>query len=366
MTERDRRVRQRLLKWYRAQGRDLPWRRTTDPYRIWVSEIMLQQTTVTTATPYWERFVERFPTVRALAAAPLDEVLAAWSGLGYYRRARLLHGAAIEVAQRGGQLPVTAGDWRRLPGVGEYTAAAIASIAHGEPVAAIDGNVTRVLTRLERIAEDPARQPGKRKVRDTAERLIDSEAPGEFNQALMELGARICRPRSPACGVCPVEDFCQAARAGDAERFPHGADRRPTVPVVRGAFRLKNGAGRVLLARIPPDQPNAGLWELPAATVYHGERDAGGGPPALAGGELARRAAEAVAEAAGLRLLPGRRLGRVRHAITHHRITVYLFGGELEGPAPRGDGWIWASAADSQELALTSAGRRLLELGCER
>jgi A/G-specific adenine glycosylase len=365
MTGREERVRQCLLQWYRHRARDLPWRRTSDPYRIWVSEIMLQQTTVTTATPYWERFMGRFPTVEALAAASVDDVLAAWSGLGYYRRARLLHRAAIEVSERGGQLPVTAGEWRRLPGVGEYTAAAIASIAHGDPVPAIDGNVARVLARVERIPDDPARQPGRRRIRDAAERFLDPDAPGELNQALMELGARVCRPRSPECGSCPIAQSCRAGREGDPERFPRTAARRPSVPVLRGAFRLRNGAGETLLARIPPDQPNAGLWELPTVTVHHGERDSGRAPPALAGGALARRAADALAEDTGLRLRPGEPLGRVRHAITHHRITVYLFGGEIEGPEPGGEGWKWVAANELEKLALTSAGRRLLELGPE-
>jgi A/G-specific adenine glycosylase len=362
MTVDERRIRERLLEWYRDRARDLPWRRFPDPYRIWVSEIMLQQTTVSAATPYWERFVDRFPTVQALARASLDEVLAAWAGLGYYRRAKRLHRAAREVSERGGTLPATEEEWRRLPGVGEYTAAAIASIAQREPVPAVDGNVARVITRLERIADDPARQPGKRRVREIAARLVDPEVPGDFNQALMELGAQVCRPRRPDCESCPLREMCEAARGGDPERYPVSRARRAAVPVVRGAFRIQDGAGRILLVRIPPDEPNGGLWELPGAIVFHGERDAGRAPPVMAGGELARRAAEAVRLSAGLCVDPGEPLGRVRHSITHHRITVFLFSGELGDPRPNGEGWAWMSTAESGQLALTSAGRRMLEL----
>lgn len=362
MGEREERIRRRLLAWYRQRQRDLPWRRTRDPYRIWVSEIMLQQTTVATATPYWLRFVERFPTVEALARANRDDVLAAWSGLGYYGRAKRLHQAAGEVAAAGEALPNTAAGWRELPGVGEYTAAAVASIAFGEPVAAIDGNVSRVLARLDRIPGDPRRSEGKQRLREVADRLLDREHPGEFNQAMMELGAQVCRPRAPDCEGCPVAADCQARLHGEQERFPARAERRSPVSVVRAAFHLTDQGGRILLARVPEGEPNEGMWELPAATVHHGGRAEELPPPGVAGGELASQAADRLRAETGLRVVPGGRLGRIRHAITHHRITVYLFAARGFGPVPAGPGWAWAGLAEAEELPLTSAGRQLLAL----
>ncbi|MEW6253156.1 MAG: A/G-specific adenine glycosylase, partial [Planctomycetota bacterium] len=190
--------RRALLTWYRRTARRLPWRDTHDPYRVWVSEIMLQQTRVDTVVPYYEHFLAAFPTAQALAAAPLPRVLHLWQGLGYYRRARHLHRAALLLVRgHGGELPRTASAWSALPGVGRYTAAAIASIVHGEPVAAVDGNVKRVLARLCRITDDLDAPATQRRLWALADALLAPRAPGDFNQAMMELGARVCTPRTP-------------------------------------------------------------------------------------------------------------------------------------------------------------------------
>lgn len=261
-------VRSHLLRWFDASKRDLPWRRTRDPYRIFVAEYLLQRTRVASGAPYYERFLERFPDVRSLAAASEDEVLRAWEGLGFYRRARNLHQAArVVVEKHGGQIPETAAELEELPGIGPYTAGAVASIAFGKPVAAVDGNVTRVLSRLFRIEVDVTKTSGWREVWSHARALIPASRPGSFNQALMELGATICTPASPRCGVCPVATLCLARAAGIQESLPRGPRARGprTVPVV---FAHIESRGRILLVRRPDSGLLAGLWSLPGGEFY--------------------------------------------------------------------------------------------------
>jgi A/G-specific adenine glycosylase len=251
--------RARLLGWYGAQARDLPWRKDRDPYRVWVSEIMLQQTRVAAVIDHYHEFLRRFPTVEKLAAAREASVLAAWSGLGYYRRARMLHAAAkVIVREKKGEFPATSDGWRELPGIGRYTAAAIASIAFNEAVAVVDGNVERV---IERIA-------GKRLVGEAfwteAQALLDAARPGDFNQAMMELGATICTPRAPACLTCPVADLCVTRGELPAtEKGPRQKKREIH-------FVLCCERDRVLLVQRPRDASlMAGMWELPETTGAH-------------------------------------------------------------------------------------------------
>lgn len=219
MTPEPRDVARRLARWYGAHKRDLPWRRTRDPYAIWVSEVMLQQTTVEVIAPRWTRFLARFPTVTALARAPEEMVLAEWSGLGYYARARNLHRTAKAVA-RAEAFPRTLDGWRALPGVGAYTAAAVASIAFGIPEPVVDGNVVRVLCRLHGLKLDPRSPATLLKVRALARALVPARNPGDHNQAVMELGALVCTPRAPRCGACPLRTLCEAAASGKPEGFP--------------------------------------------------------------------------------------------------------------------------------------------------
>lgn len=253
-------LRHRLLKWFDANARDLPWRRTCDPYAIWVSEVMLQQTRVAAVLEHYARFMKRFPTLRNLAAAGEEEVLAHWSGLGYYRRARLLHKAAQLVARDpGARLPATAAELRSLPGIGEYTSAAIASIAFGEAVACVDGNVERVLLRLRGWDE---RSVTAAKVRADALHLLDEARPGDFNQAMMELGATICLPRAPLCLECPVIDSC-ATRGEHPVKARKKARRR----LAACALLQRSSARRpqVLLEQRPLGSSlMPGMWELPA------------------------------------------------------------------------------------------------------
>lgn len=263
-------VRTRLLAWYHADHRDLPWRRTRDPYRILVAEYLLQRTRIASGLPYYERFLGRFPTVHDLAAASIDDVLAVWEGLGFYRRARSLHAAArVIVSRHGGQVPANFEALSALPGMGAYTAGAVASIAFGIPVPAVDGNVTRVIARLFRIREDVSKGVTRRRISEFALRLVSPGAAGQFNQALMELGATICTPNSPACDRCPLEAQCLARAAGEEREIPKATSRKP-VRVVRVAFALIESKGCVLLIRREPGTLLGGLWALPGGEISSG------------------------------------------------------------------------------------------------
>ena len=249
--------REDLLRWYDASRRELPWRGIADPYRTWISEVMLQQTRVAAVVAYYERFLRRFPDVRSLARASESAVLAAWSGLGYYRRARMLHRAAREIVrERGGKLPESAAEWRELPGIGRYTAAAIGSIAHGEPLAVVDGNIERVVGRLLEWKDERTEEHW-----EVAERLLDRERPGDFNQAMMELGATVCLPGEPLCERCPVARWCagkgQWSRGTGIPQRRNKRDIAYTLVLREGQVRLRRRASAETLM--------PGMWELPAA-----------------------------------------------------------------------------------------------------
>ena len=308
------------MRWFRAHRRDLPWRSTRDPYAIWISEAMLQQTRVETVIPYWERFLARFPTLDALADAPPDDVLGAWAGLGYYGRARNLQRAAREVVARfGGALPGDAEALRTLPGIGRYTAGAVASIAFDRPEPVVDGNVARVLARIRGIREDIGSPAAAARLWDEAAALARGAAPGDLNQALMELGALVCTPRAPRCDACPAARFCDARAAGDAEALPVKAAKRAPVAVEAVAALLVRD-GRALAVRRPAAGLFGGLWDLPGGDLARGE------PPAAG---LAR----ALAERVGLRALRAEPAGALDHALTHRRLRLHLF--RAEAPAGR-------------------------------
>jgi A/G-specific adenine glycosylase len=339
-----------LLPWYDAHRRDLPWRRTNDPYAVWVSEMMLQQTQVATVRGYYERWMQRFPTVSALARADEDDVLHAWQGLGYYSRARNLHkGARAVVADHGGDVPRTVEALRSLPGVGPYSAGAIASIAHGERAAIVDGNVVRVLCRVFGLRGDPSRAPLKAELWRLAEAAVPEDRPGDFNQAMMELGATVCAPRSPRCGECPLRRLCVAHAAGIVERLPELPKRRATVAVARVATVVFRG-GRVLVLQAPNDAPRwAGMWQFPSADVADGET-----PEAAA--------SRAVREAVGLCVNVGERTFVLRHSVTHHRITLEVFRAPCQRGRPRALGCraaAWKLPIELDALAMPAAHRRI-------
>jgi A/G-specific adenine glycosylase len=306
-------IRQKLLRWYDGAARDLPWRRTRDPYAIWVSEVMLQQTRVETVIPYYERFLERFPTAGALAEADEDAVLSRWSGLGYYRRARLLHAGVREVVARyGGEVPEDADARRALPGVGRYTAGAIGSIAFDKEEPIVDGNVSRVLARLFRIDTPIGTAATTRRLWDQAGALIPGERPGAFNQALMELGATICTPKRPRCESCPVADECEGYARGEIDRLPVPAVRKAPTTVDLVAVVATRGRGstrKVWLAR-SEQSLFGGLWGLP--TIRREAFDE-------------TDASEALREAGIYARLHPEPVGKLEHVLTHRRLRIDVF-----------------------------------------
>jgi A/G-specific adenine glycosylase len=340
-----------LLAWYASHRRDLPWRRTRDPYHIWVAEVMLQQTQVATVIPYYARFLARFPTVEALAAAPLDEVLKAWEGLGYYARARHLHAAARQVATEfDGQMPDTMDGLLSLPGVGRYTAGAILSTAFGQDVLAIDGNVRRVLSRVFAVEEDVTRGAGQRRLWALAEELLPPGRAGDFNQALMDLGATVCTPRAPSCGQCPLAEDCQAHQVGQEERFPVRRRRRAIPHYEVAAGVVWNGQGRFLIAQRPLDGMLGGLWEFPG-----GKRE----PEETLEACLRRELAEEL----GIEVAVGARLTVVQHAYTHFRITLHAFHCRVVAGQPRPldcADWRWVSLDDLPRFAFSAADHQII------
>jgi A/G-specific adenine glycosylase len=310
--EHIRRARRRLLAWYEREARDLPWRRTGDPYAIWISEVMLQQTRVETVRERWEPFLARFPDVATLARCREQSVLRAWEGLGYYGRARNLRRAAQAiVSDHGGRIPSTEAELRALPGFGPYTAAAVASIAHDRAAAVVDGNVIRVLARWSGEAGDVGRAEVRRRIDGLAARLLSRRRPGDWNQALMELGATVCRPRRPRCLLCPLARDCRGRASGDPEALPRKRRRGP-VPHHDIAAGLVWRGGRLLIARRPVDGLLGGLWEFPG-----GKREAGE--------TLEEACIREIWEETGLRVDCTGPFMSIDHAYTHFRITLHLF-----------------------------------------
>ncbi len=343
--------RQDLLTWFASVKRDMPWRRTDDPYRIWLSEIMLQQTRVDQAWPYYERFTEAFPTVEALAAAPLDTVLLRWEGLGYYSRARNLHKAAKRVVEVfGGTVPDTYDDIITLPGIGPYTAAAVLSIAYGRPHAVLDGNVMRVLTRVFALADDISSSRTRKALQALADALLEPAHPGDFNEAMMELGAMVCSPSAPSCPTCPLHTVCAASAKGTPEAFPV-KKKKPPVPHFDIAIGLVfDDAGRLLIQRRPEDKMLGGLWEFPGGKQEAGETL----------NETCRRE---LREELGIEVEIVDLFHRVNHTYTHLKVTLHAFRCRLKQgtPTPR-EGqpirWVWAEELD--DFAFPRANRRLI------
>jgi len=341
----------KLLAWYKRHQRSLPWRETGDPYRIWISEIMLQQTQVETVIPYYHRFMKAFPTVFALARAPLQDVLKAWENLGYYSRARNIHAASrIIVNQWGGRIPDKPEAIKTLPGIGEYSSGAILSIAYGQAIPAVDGNVRRILSRVFAIRK-PMDDPGEqKKLRELAAALVPVKRPGDFNQALMDLGATICRPKTPDCSNCPIAAICRA-RLADLQNILPVTRKAPAIPYrLAAAAVLYNAEGKLLVVQRPAAGLLASLWKLPGGFVDDGEKMENG---------LKR----SVKQELGIAIRVGKQAACVKHAYTHFRLTLHAsYCSLLKGaPDPLGcQNWRWASFADLKKLPLSKIDRMVI------
>lgn len=353
-----------LLDWYKREKRDLPWRRNRDPYAIWVSEIMLQQTRVETVIPYYHRFMERFPTIGDLAAAPEEEVLKAWEGLGYYSRARNLQAAARQVMERyGGSVPNDKAAVSGLKGVGPYTAGAILSIAFNLPEPAVDGNVMRVLSRFFNLDGDIAKPSVRAELEKLARELIPEGEASGFNQALMELGALVCTPRSPGCLACPVMKRCAGRLAGRERELPVKTKAKAPKPVYRLAVLIESGsgepsgAGRVLVRRRPDEGLLARMWELPHVEAPNRS--------VWAASDAAAAWLEGALAAEGLQVRPIRCIGEAEHVFTHLHWFVKVWSAELIGDVPPSQGeatpYRWIGKREMDELALPKIFRTMLE-----
>ena len=343
-----------ILDWYARSRRDLPWRRTRDPYLIWVSEMMLQQTRVDTALPYYLRFVERFPTVEELARADLQEVLKVWENLGYYSRARHFHEAAkIVLEEFQGNIPESLDSLTSLPGVGLYTASAILCFAFGARLPTVDANVRRVTARIFAIQGLLDRAAARRDIHRLAAGLVPRENPGEFNQGLMELGALVCTARSPSCTDCPLQAFCLAFQEGTQCEIPRPSASRPVPHKIMASGLVFDFSGRMLIAKRPDHGLLGGLWKFPGGFLREGEIPEEG---------LKR----SILEEAGVEIVIAGTLGSVRHAYSHFRLTGHVFrcfpkneGGRLPG---RGSDLLWKDPERLDEMPLSSVDRKILEL----
>ena len=346
-----------LAAWFLENRREMPWRAADaagrrEPYAVWVSEVMLQQTRVDTAAPYFERFIQAFPTVEALAAAPLDDVLKRWEGLGYYSRARNLHRAAqIVAAEHGGHVPDDPEAFRALPGVGPYTAAAVQSLAFGHPMAVLDGNVIRVLTRVLGVEADARSGATRTALQAVADELLDPDHAARSNEAVMELGATVCTPRAPACPRCPLEGVCVARAAGTPEAYPVVGKRAPLPHHTVVIALMEDEAGRLLIQQRPTTAMLGGLWEFPGGKMEPGESHADA---------LARE----IREELGVTVSVGAAVARVEHAYSHFRITLFAYRcqiGSEEPVAAEGQPLVWATPADLDAYAFPRANRHVIE-----
>ena len=341
-----------LLNWWDTGHADLPWRRSRDPYQIWVSEIMLQQTQIATVIPYFERWMTRFPTVGSLAAAPLDEVLKLWEGLGYYSRARNLHAAAQVVAEEmAGTLPRTAEELVKLKGIGRYTAGAIASIAFDQSTPILDGNIIRVLSRLLDLPDDTTQTATKNKLWQVAGELVPQQRAGDFNQALMELGQKVCLPANPNCAVCPVAAHCLARERNTQHERPVRPPRKRTPHYDVAAGVIYREDGKFLIAQRPLEGLLGGLWEFPGGKQENGE-------------SLEAALKREIDEELGVEIRPNHLITSVKHAFTHFRITLHAFhatfvAGTIQHLGVRDHAWVTLDELD--RYAFGKADRKVIE-----
>ncbi|MHB8139434.1 MAG: A/G-specific adenine glycosylase [Smithellaceae bacterium] len=341
----------KLLSWYKHYQRSLPWRKTKDPYRIWISEIMLQQTQVNTVIPYYQRFIKSFPDVRRLAAAPLQDVLKAWENMGYYSRARNIHAASrMIVSQWGGRIPDKLEEIKTIPGIGEYTSGAILSIAYGQSVPAVDGNVRRILSRLFAIRK-PVDEPREQKtLRDLAALLVPAKHPGEFNQALMDLGATVCRAKNPDCSRCPVSGLCRA-NLHDLQNILPITKKAPAIPHRQAAAAvIRNSDDLLLVVQRPTSGLLASLWKLPGGFIEDVEKT----------GSLLRCN---VKEELNISIRVDKYLASVDHAYTHFRLTLQAYNCRILKGNPEAlacQNLRWVTSAQLKKLPMSNIDRKIL------
>ncbi len=346
-------LQKRILTWYVQNKRDLPWRKVRDPYPIWISEIMLQQTQVDTVIPYYHRFLEKFPTVGALARAPLQDVLKAWENLGYYSRARNLHAAAKEIADRmEGRMPRDRKVLLGLPGIGPYTAAAVLSFAFGEPIATVDGNVKRVLARVFAVEEPVDPGPTRRRLHDLASELVPKRNSSGFNQGLMDLGATVCTPRQPLCPNCPLQDLCLAFHRGLQEALPVSKKRGPLSHRDMTAAVIRDVTHRLLIVQRPPTGLLGGLWKFPGGEKIPRE-------------SVKRALKRTIKEELGMTVRPDKALVDVKHVYTHFRMTLHAWQCTLTEGRPRAklcERWEWVEMERLSLFPFSRADRKVIEV----
>ncbi len=341
--------RRRLLDWFRRNARDLPWRRTRDPYHIWVSEIMLQQTQVATVVPYFERFLRAFPTIDRLAHAPEERVLRLWEGMGYYRRARQLHRAAREIMERhGGQFPSSVHEVRALPGIGRYTAGAILSIAADARLPILEANTIRLFSRLLAFAEDPTSRDGQKVLWNFAEEILPAARVGEFNQALMELGSLVCKPRDPACPSCPVAAQCPTFASGRQSEIPAAPKSKKYESTHEACVAIWR-RGRVLLRHCGEGERWSGLWDFPRFVVA--DR-----------GDLKQQLISGVLRQCGVSIVPGERLATIKHGVTRFRITLDCYRAKWDCGVITGKSLRWVKPMELERFPLSMTARKLGDL----
>ena len=343
--------RRKLVAWYTLHARDLPWRRTNDPYRIWISEIMLQQTTVTAVIPYFERFLRQFPTVSDLAAAPEMDVLRLWEGLGYYSRARNLHRAANVVMEKhAGIFPHDLDSLQGLPGIGRYTAGAIASFAFDRHAPIVEANTLRLYSRLLGYEGDPRSKEGQRILWSFAESILPQKLPGRLNQALIELGATICSPRDPQCDVCPVQTCCRAFQTGKQGVIPLAKTKTVITPITEVSIAIQNGS-KFLLRRRSADERWAGLWDFVRFEIEHDAKTID--HEALI---------ESVRQLTGLSIELGDQILKFNHGVTRYRITLKCFHATRRQGRLRQDlEWKWVSPSRFEQYPLSVTARRFAQ-----
>lgn len=344
-------IQRNLLKWFRDNARDLPWRKNRTPYAVWVSEIMLQQTQVATVIPYFDRFMKRFPTVEKLARAKQDTVLKHWEGLGYYTRGRNLHKAAkLIVSDYGGQLPDTVEELQKIPGIGRYTAGAIASIAFNRPAPILDGNVIRVLCRLFCIDGNPKDDATKNQLWQLAEKLVHTKHPGDFNEAMMELGATVCTPQNPACLICPLQKQCSAMKTGRQHELPV-RQKQKTLPHYTIVVGIVFKDDKVLIDKRKQNALLGGLWEFPGGKKKKNE-------------SFKSAVAREVKEETGIDITVGKRLCIVKHTYSHFKITLHAYLCEYESGTATPlacDAVKWITQKDLDKYAFPAANVRIIK-----